>query len=659
MGGQDKGLMNFDGQPIASRVVGRLQPQVGSLLINANRNLNAWQAYGVPVVSDVIGGFSGPLAGIHAGLTVCKTPWLLTVPCDSPFLPVDLVERLANGVQLENADIAVARCAGRLQPVFVLLRTALLPALEKHLQAGGRKIESWIESLNRVIVDFDTPDSFININTLDELAHVLRDHTAPVSETGSTKDVALAPTRSDDSLWKHQSVLIVDDEPGMLSFLERSLASRCAIVATAPNVNDAEQMLTRQHFDLIVLDISLPGRSGVQWLHQLREQGFLGDVVLMTAYADLDTAIDALRAGAADFLLKPFSVAQMLNAVKRCFERSSLLRENFVLRRQIAQRGGALKGLIGHSSAMNELCQLLRRIAPTPSTVLIQGESGTGKELAARALHHMSTRSDQPFVPINCAAISAELIESELFGHVKGAYTGATSGREGMFYYARGGTLFLDEVSELPLALQAKLLRVLEEKRIRPVGTEQEVAVDVRMIVATNRNLAAEVAEGRFRQDLYYRLQVVELNMPPLRDRLEDVPELVQFFVDRLAPSLGVQPLPRDDGALARMARYAWPGNVRELRNLIERSLILGYYADDFVFTYPGDRVSAESVEPAESLSAAVPDVLKDDELLDEVERRHSLAVLANCAGNKTEAARRLGVSRKTLERKCVLWNAR
>jgi DNA-binding NtrC family response regulator len=179
------------------------------------------------------------------------------------------------------------------------------------------------------------------------------------------------------------------------------------------------------------------------------------------------------------------------------------------------------------------------------------------------------------------------------------------------------------------------------------------------MIVATNRNLAAEVAEGRFRQDLYYRLQVVELNMPPLRDRLEDVPELVQFFVDRLAPSLGVQPLPRDDGALARMARYAWPGNVRELRNLIERSLILGYYADDFVFTYPGDRVSAESVEPAESLSAAVPDVLKDDELLDEVERRHSLAVLANCAGNKTEAARRLGVSRKTLERKCVLWNAR
>lgn len=656
--GHDKGLMNFDGRPIASRVVERLQAQVGTLLINANRNLNAWQTYGVQVVSDVVGGFSGPLAGIHAGMTICKTPWLVTAPCDTPFLPTDLVAKLATAVLAKNADIAVARCGGRLQPVFMLLRTALLPSLEKQLQGGMRKVESWFDGLNRVIVDFDDPTSFLNINTLDELTHAVRGEAVPVPEAAASDALIPAPAPGDDPLWRHQSVLVVDDEPGMLSFLQRSLQSRCAWVVTALDVDDAERQLARQHFDLIVLDIALPGRSGVQWLHQLREQGFPGDVVLMTAYADLETAIEALRAGAADFLLKPFPVAQMLNAVKRCFERSDLLRENFVLRRQIDQREGALEGLVGHSTAMDELCQLLKCIAPTPSTVLIQGESGTGKELAARALHRMSHRCDKPFVPINCAAISAELIESELFGHIKGAYTGAASGREGMFYYARGGTLFLDEVSELPLALQAKLLRVLEERRIRPVGTEQEIQVDVRMIVATNRNLVNEVAAGRFRQDLYYRLQVVELNMPALRDRLEDLPELVHYLINQLAPGLGVQALPRDDGALARMARYNWPGNVRELRNLIERSLILGYYADDFVFHNTDESLSVQRVEPDEHTGAAAADTTGKDELLDEVERRHSLAILANCGGNKTEAARRLGVSRKTLERKCVLWQS-
>ena len=446
-------------------------------------------------------------------------------------------------------------------------------------------------------------------------------------------------------------MLIVDDEPGMLSFLQRSLEARCSWVATAGSVEDAEPLLARQHFDLIVLDISLPGKSGVEWLHQLRDAGFAGDVILMTAYADLETAIDALRAGAADFLLKPFSVAQMLNAVKRCFERSSLVRENFVLRRELDERGGAEEGLIGHSAAMQNAFALIKRIAPTPSTVLIQGESGTGKELAARALHRMSPRGNGdkagPFVPINCAAIAAELIESELFGHVRGAYTGAAAGREGLFYYARGGTLFLDEVSELPLPLQAKLLRVIEERKVRPVGSEQEVPVDVRLIAATNRDLRLEVAAGRFRQDLYYRLQVVGIVMPPLRERREDLPELIDYFADQLAPRLGVDHLPRDPAMLARLARYAWPGNVRELKNFVERSLILGYYADDF------------APETGEETATAVPPGLTfepGEEALEVVERRHILAVLDACGGNKTEAARRLGVSRKTLERKCAAW---
>lgn len=449
-------------------------------------------------------------------------------------------------------------------------------------------------------------------------------------------DSAVVPVK--DAPWKQYSVLVVDDEPGMVSFLQRALAPRCGVVDTAASVELAEPQLRRRLYDLIVLDIALPGRSGIDWLHQLRDEGYAGDVVLMTAYADLDTAIDALRAGAADFLLKPFSLAQMLNAIQRCFERSCLARENFVLRREISERAADIEGLVGHSTLMADVCERLRRIAPTPATILLSGESGTGKEVAARALHRMSPRASGPFVPVNCAAIAAELIESELFGHVRGAYTGAQQSREGLFYYARGGTLFLDEISEMPPAAQAKLLRVLEERRIRPVGSEQEIPVDVRVIAATNRDLKAEVAAQRFRQDLYYRLQVVEVTLPPLRDRPEDLSLLVAHFIGQFAPALGVPELKLDGRTLARMAAYEWPGNVRELRNFIERSLILGWF----------------DLGP-EPKAGAVPDEASE-ETLESVEKRHILAVLAACAGNKSEAGRRLGISRKTLDRKCQAW---
>jgi len=449
-------------------------------------------------------------------------------------------------------------------------------------------------------------------------------------------DSAVVPVK--DAPWKQYSVLVVDDEPGMVSFLQRALTPRCGVVDTAGSVEQAEPLLRRRLYDLIVLDIALPGRSGIDWLHQLRDEGYAGDVVLMTAYADLDTAIDALRAGAADFLLKPFSLAQMLNAIQRCFERSCLARENFVLRREISERAADIEGLVGHSAAMADVCERLRRIAPTSATILLSGESGTGKEVAARALHRMSPRASGPFVPVNCAAIAAELIESELFGHVRGAYTGAQQSREGLFYYARGGTLFLDEIAEMPPAAQAKLLRVLEERRIRPVGSEQEIPVDVRVIAATNRDLKAEVAAQRFRQDLYYRLQVVEVTLPPLRDRPEDLSLLVAHFIGQFAPALGVPELKLDGRTLARMAAYEWPGNVRELRNFIERSLILGWF----------------DLGP-EPKAGAVPDEVSE-ETLESVEKRHILAVLAACAGNKSEAGRRLGISRKTLDRKCQAW---
>ncbi len=451
-------------------------------------------------------------------------------------------------------------------------------------------------------------------------------------------DSAVAPVN--EAPWKHYSVLVVDDEPGMVSFLQRALTARCGVVDTAGSVEQAEPLLRRRLYDLIVLDISLPGRSGIDWLHQLRDEGYAGDVVLMTAYADLDTAIDALRAGAADFLLKPFSLAQVLNAMQRCFERSRLVRENFVLRREVSERAADVEGVIGQSEVMLAACERLRRIAPTPATVLLTGESGTGKEVAARALHRMSNRAAGSFVPVNCAAIAAELIESELFGHVKGAFTGAQQSREGLFYYARGGTLFLDEIGELPAAAQAKLLRVLEERRIRPVGSEQEIPVDVRVIAATNRDLKAEVAAQRFRQDLYYRLQVVEVTLPPLRERPEDLPLLIDHFMGQLAPYLDVPRLELDGRTLARLAAYDWPGNVRELRNFIERSLILGWF----------------DLAPEPSASAANALLSSAEDSLEAVEKRHILAVLAACDGNKSEAGRRLGVSRKTLDRKCHAW---
>ena len=319
--------------------------------------------------------------------------------------------------------------------------------------------------------------------------------------------------------WQQYSVLVVDDEEGMRSFLHKTLAIRCGLVETAGSAEEGRTLFNRIHFDLIILDISLPGKSGVEWLDELREGGFQGDVILITAFADIDTAIHALRAGASDFILKPFRVDQILNAIRKCFDRARLLRENFVLRREVSELAGGIEGIVGCSDAMNRLCQMIMRVAATPSTVLLLGESGVGKEVAARALHSMSPRAQRPFVPVNCGAISPELIESELFGHAKGAFTGAVDAHHGLFYYAQGGTLFLDEIAELPLPLQSKLLRVLEDRMIRPVGSTREIPVDIRIVAATNRSLATEVKQGRFRQDLFYRLDVVNLTIPPLRRR--------------------------------------------------------------------------------------------------------------------------------------------
>jgi two-component system NtrC family response regulator len=452
-------------------------------------------------------------------------------------------------------------------------------------------------------------------------------------------------------LRRRVSILVVDDEIGIRNFLQRALAKEYGLVEVADSAEAAEELRQRCHFDLLIVDIRLPGRSGLEWVQQLRSKGIDTDVIFITAYADLTATINALRSGAADFMLKPFRLEQILASVERCFERRTLARENTVLRRQVsdfADRLYGIAGMLGQSAAMKTICDMIKRVAPTPSSVLIEGDTGTGKELAASAIHRFSGRGGA-FVPVNCVAISPELFESELFGHTKGAFTGAHQSREGLFSFAAGGTLFLDEISEMSLPLQAKLLRVLENHRVRPVGSDREVAVDVRLIVATNHRLEEAVKAGAFREDLYYRLNVVTIPMPPLRDHAEDIPELVQFFVETLAVELGVKPFAFSPQDLVRLQAYGWPGNVRELKNLVERVLLLGKFPWE---TFPGKSAAPET----DNAHAAPTPVGPLEATLEQVEKQHMLRVLGATGGNKSEAARRLGISRKTMERKLRSW---
>ncbi len=436
------------------------------------------------------------------------------------------------------------------------------------------------------------------------------------------------------------SILVVDDEAGIRDFLQRALAKTYSLVEVASSAEEASELRSRIHFDLMIVDICLPGSSGVDWLKSIVEPGWTSDVVFMTAFADVDKAIDALRIGASDFILKPFRLEQMISTVRRCQEKRRLLRENFVLHRRI-DNFYPKEGMIGRSAPFQQLCQMISRVAPSPSMVLIEGETGTGKELVASAVHKESGRTG-PFVPVNCGAISSELIESELFGHLKGAFTGAQQAREGLFSYADGGTLFLDEISEMPLPLQAKLLRVLEEKTIRPVGGEREIAVDVRIVAATNRDLTKEKDEGRFRADLFYRLNVVTLLIPPLRERREDIVPLVEYFTQVLAGQLGLQDVPFDLSDFRELEAYSWPGNVRELKNMVERCLLLG-------------RFPSELLKPGKSDNSSVAGY-PVSWTLEEAEKDHIRKVLARSGENKTQAARILGVSRKTLTRKLHAW---
>lgn len=436
------------------------------------------------------------------------------------------------------------------------------------------------------------------------------------------------------------SVLIVDDEPGMRSFLNKALSKKFALVETAGSIEDAEQLRSRCHFDLLIVDIRLPGRSGIEWHEALNEQDRRSDIIFMTGYADMDVAIQALRAGASDFIMKPFHLEQMMTAVDRCIERRLLKRENLMLRREVSI--GYSNTIIGNSDAMMEVKHVIERIAPTNAVVLIEGESGTGKELVARQLHQLSVRQG-PFVAVNCGAIAPELLESELFGHVAGSFTGAKAHREGLFSFASGGSIFLDEIGEMPLKMQTALLRVLEQRSIRPVGSEKEVNIDVRVIAATNRKLVDEVEAGHFRRDLFYRLNVLNIEIPPLRERPEDVVELTHHFTRQLAAELGVKEVIWSHEDLLKLQQYDWPGNIRELRNMIERCILLGK---------PPAEYWKQQQKPESQGEVGYPLLwpLKD------VEKHHVTQVVDAHGGNKSAAARDLGVSRKTLDRKYKEW---
>lgn len=430
------------------------------------------------------------------------------------------------------------------------------------------------------------------------------------------------------------SILVIDDEPGMRHFLTKILGPRVKRVEQAGSAKEASQHLDDAHFDLVILDNIMPGGTGLDWVTEQRRKGFFADTILITAYADLETAIAALRAGVSDFVLKPFRANQILGAVARTLDRKYLRRDNALLRRELyseVDRGQ----LLGTSPALVDVRNMLARLAPLPTHVLFTGASGTGKELAARQLHQMSDRAERPFVAVNCAAMAPDRIASELFGVVEED----DRLKPGLLLLADGGTLFLDEIAEMPDQLQAALLRVLEDRKVRPVGAEREIPLDLRFLFATNADLDKAMESGRFRADLYHRINVVKIEMPPLTNRSEDIVELASFFMSQFSRMLGMPALDLDEETLLKLRRYDWPGNVRELKNMIERSVILGEFPEEFAGS--GTVTGARAIEDLEL-----------------VVQRHIMHVLDNCDGNRAEAARRLGVSRKTIDRKMAVWGS-
>ena len=451
------------------------------------------------------------------------------------------------------------------------------------------------------------------------------------------------------------SILVVDDDNGHRLMLEALLGKWGYRVESAVNGVQAVEKVREGPFDVVLMDIRMPDMDGITALRGIKEYNPAVPVVLMTAYSAVESAVEALKSGAYDYLIKPLDFDVLKLTLNRTLEHSQLKAENSQLR---AEKGS--RTIVGNSPAIRRMLELIETVAPSDATVLITGKSGTGKELVARSIHQLSARSAGPWVAVNCAALSENLLESELFGHERGAFTGADKRREGRFLQASGGTLFLDEIGEIPLQMQVKLLRALQQREIQRVGSDDTISVDVRIVAATNRNLLEEVRAGRFREDLYYRLNVVSISVPSLAERPEDIPLLAQHFLNihgqrNRKEVKGFTPL-----AMDMLIRYSWPGNVRELENAVERAVVLlcGQYVSErelpqaVVEAYHPELALPEEHHAERSSVSGQEHDGPSPVTLEDMERDFIIKTVKECGDNKSEAAKRLGISRKTLHTK-------
>jgi len=470
-----------------------------------------------------------------------------------------------------------------------------------------------------------------------------------------------------------ERILIVDDDSSMRYSLNRMLEGQGLGVSLAKNGIEALERFAQDQPDLVVMDIKMPGRSGLEVLREIKERDPKALVILMTAFGTTETAIEAMKFGAFDYILKPFDIPQMRGLVERALEISRMMKKMVSLPDREETRG-LEEALVGSSPAMQQIYKMIGQVAATEVTVLLRGESGTGKEMVARAIYHHSRRGDKPFLPVNCAAIPETLLESELFGHEKGAFTGALTRRVGKFEQCHGGTLFLDEIGDMTPATQSKILRVLQDRQFERLGGSERITSDVRVIVATNKDLEKAIREGTFRQDLYYRLKVVTLHLPPLRERKEDIPELVRYFLQRFRADINREVLDISPKSLENLMRYHWPGNVRELENAVKRALVIAkshsLLPEDFSQEGmeremgPGEHLDLE-----ERLQKMMEPVFKEllelsrrspgTDLMSELERILIKRALQETKGNQVQAAVLLGISRNTLRSKIERYRIR
>ncbi len=447
------------------------------------------------------------------------------------------------------------------------------------------------------------------------------------------------------------SILIVDDERNTREGLSAALEGEYDVFL-ASSADEAFNLMEAQSFEVVLTDLRMAGKSGLKVIDHCLEQPSGPIAIMMTAYGNVETAVEAMRRGAFDFLTKPLNLEKLEILIKRALQSRKLEEENAVLHERLDQKY-SFEGIVGNSPGLRQVLETVKLVAPSRATVLLEGETGTGKELIAQAIHQNSNRARKPFVPVHCAALAVNLLESELFGHEKGAFTGASERRMGRFEVADGGTLFLDEIGEIDASTQVKLLRFLETRRFERLGSSKAIDVDVRLVCATNRNLAEMVKSGEFREDLLYRLNVVTIELPPLRERVEDLMTLLRHYTEEFSKENGVEAVEISEGALKLLQAYPWPGNVRELRNFCENIVILkrGSKVNEYDLEEKYHRTASGDAAERSAPKAASPSLSKEEN-----EKRLLRSALIKANGNRTKAAQLMGISRRTLHRKLSQW---